>query len=53
MFIPYARQDITAKDIKEVIETLKSDFITQGPKVEKFEKVQEKIICSGNNNVPR
>ncbi len=44
MFIPYARQDITAKDIKEVIETLKSDFITQGPKVEKFEnKVAEYV----------
>ena len=37
-YIPYARQSIDAKDIKAVIDTLKSDYITQGPKVNEFEK---------------
>jgi UDP-4-amino-4,6-dideoxy-N-acetyl-beta-L-altrosamine transaminase len=36
--IPYGRQEITAEDIEAVIEALKSDFITQGPKVPQFEK---------------
>lgn len=36
--IPYGRQNITEKDIKAVIETLQSDFLTQGPKIEEFEK---------------
>lgn len=35
--IPYGRQDITDKDIQAVIETLKGDFLTQGPKVKEFE----------------
>jgi len=37
-FIPYAHQDISKEDIKEVVKVLKSDFITQGPKIEEFEK---------------
>lgn len=36
--IPYAKQDINLKDIRNVAKTLKSDFITQGPEIEKFEK---------------
>lgn len=36
--IPYGRQHITQEDIDAVIETLQSDFLTQGPKVEEFEK---------------
>ena len=36
--IPYARQEISLKDIGNVSKTLKSDFITQGPEIEKFEK---------------
>ena len=36
--IPYGRQDITDEDINSVIETLKSDFLTQGPKVKEFEE---------------
>lgn len=35
--IPYGRQDITEEDIKTVVETLKADFLTQGPKVKEFE----------------
>lgn len=37
--IPYGRQDITADDIDAVVETLRSDFLTQGPVVPRFEKV--------------
>tara|TARA_Y100000768_G_scaffold302319_1_gene236191 strand:- start:28626 stop:29786 length:1161 start_codon:yes stop_codon:yes gene_type:complete len=36
--IPYARQDITEADIAEVEKVLRSDFLTQGPIVPKFEK---------------
>lgn len=30
--IPYGRQHITDEDIRAVIDTLKSDYLTQGPK---------------------
>lgn len=36
--IPYGRQDITQADIDAVVEVLKSDFLTQGPKVPLFER---------------
>ena len=36
--IPYGRQDIDEKDIEAVISTLKSDWLTQGPTIPKFEK---------------
>lgn len=36
--IPYGKQDISQKDIDAVVEVLKSDLITQGPMVPKFEK---------------
>lgn len=36
--IPYGRQEITQKDIDSVIDVLKSDFLTQGPKVPAFEQ---------------
>jgi len=35
--IPYGRQSITDDDIKAVVETLKSDFLTQGPRIAAFE----------------
>ncbi|MBS5931622.1 MAG: UDP-4-amino-4,6-dideoxy-N-acetyl-beta-L-altrosamine transaminase [Clostridiales bacterium] len=38
MNIPYGRQSIDEDDIKAVVETLRSDFLTTGPKVEEFEK---------------
>jgi len=38
MIIPYGRQDITEEDINEVTKILRSDFLTQGPQVPKFEK---------------
>ena len=45
-FIPYGRQTITRKDINEVVRTLKSDFITQGPNVEEFESDLSKKVGS-------
>jgi len=36
--IPYGRQNITQEDINAVVETLQSDFLTQGPKVAEFEE---------------
>lgn len=36
--IPYGKQNIIKEDIDAVIEVLNSDFLTQGPVVEKFEK---------------
>ena len=36
--IPYSRQDITNEEIQAVVEVLRSDFLTTGPKVEGFEK---------------
>jgi len=36
--IPYGRQDITEADIDAVVAVLKSDFLTQGPMVPKFEQ---------------
>jgi len=35
--IPYGRQDITQSDIDSVVEVLRSDFLTQGPAVPRFE----------------
>lgn len=36
--IPYGRQSIDAADIDAVVEVLKSDFLTQGPAVPRFEE---------------
>ena len=41
-FLPYGKQTIDDEDIDEVVKTLKSDFITQGPKIEEFEKALAK-----------
>lgn len=43
-FIPYGRQSISDDDIAEVVRTLKSDFLTQGPTVTAFEHaIAEKV----------
>ena len=36
--IPYGKHTITQKDIASVVKVLKSDFLTQGPAIPKFEK---------------
>jgi perosamine synthetase len=35
--LPYARQSVSAEDIEAVVEVLRSDWLTTGPKVEAFE----------------
>ncbi len=37
-FISYGKQWIDDEDIKAIVDTLKSDYLTQGPKIEDFEK---------------
>lgn len=37
-FIPYGKQEISEADIAAVIDVLKSDRITQGPAIERFEQ---------------
>ena len=35
--IPYGKQNITQDDIEAVVKVLKSDYLTQGPKIKEFE----------------
>ena len=44
--IPYGKQHITHEDIKEVVKVLKSDYLTQGPKIDLFEENFSKYIGS-------
>lgn len=37
-FLPYGRQSLTERDIQAVVETLRSDWLTTGPKVGEFEE---------------
>ncbi|MGA0162718.1 MAG: UDP-4-amino-4,6-dideoxy-N-acetyl-beta-L-altrosamine transaminase [Bdellovibrionota bacterium] len=41
--IPYGRQEILDEDIEAVIQVLKSDFLTQGPAVPRFEEAIKKV----------
>lgn len=40
--IPYGRQDISAEDIESVVRILKSEWLTQGPMVPRFENAISK-----------
>lgn len=42
--IPYGRQSINDDDVKAVVETLKSDYLTQGPKIKEFEDKFAKYV---------
>ena len=44
--IPYGRQNITDEDIQAVVEVLKSDYLTQGPEIVKFEQAFAHYIGS-------
>lgn len=44
--IPYGKQNITEGDIQAVVETLQSDFLTQGPKIKEFEEAFAQYIGS-------
>jgi UDP-4-amino-4,6-dideoxy-N-acetyl-beta-L-altrosamine transaminase len=36
--IPYGRQDISDEDIKAITDVLRGEYLTQGPKIQEFEK---------------
>ena len=42
--IPYGRQCINDEDIKAVVETLRSDWLTTGPKVVEFEEAFSRFV---------
>lgn len=44
MNIPYGKQNITEEDIQAVVDVLRSDFLTQGPKIKEFEEAFAKYI---------
>jgi UDP-4-amino-4,6-dideoxy-N-acetyl-beta-L-altrosamine transaminase len=44
--IPYGKQNITDEDIRAVTEVLRSDFLTQGPKIKEFEEAFANYIGS-------
>ncbi len=51
--IPYSRQSINSDDLAMVTNTMGSDFLTQGPKINEFERAIEKelqvnhaVVCS-------
>lgn len=44
MYIPYGRQYIDEEDIQAVVETLKSDYLTTGPKIDEFEKIVAEYV---------
>lgn len=44
--IPYGRQHITDSDIEAVVDTLKSDFLTQGPRIAEFEEAFANYVGS-------
>lgn len=44
--IPYGKQSVTEDDIQAVIDVLKSDFWTQGPKIKEFENAFASYVGS-------
>lgn len=42
--IPYGKQDIRQEDIEAVVDVLRSDYLTQGPVVPKFEAAVAKYV---------
>jgi UDP-4-amino-4,6-dideoxy-N-acetyl-beta-L-altrosamine transaminase len=42
--IPYGKQYISSEDLEAVTETLRSDFLTQGPKIAEFENLFSQYI---------
>lgn len=48
--IPYGRQDITPADIDAVVEVLRSDYLTQGPTVPRFEQAVAQY-CSAKHAI--
>lgn len=44
--IPYGKQEITQQDIDAVVNVLRSDFLTQGPQVPKFEALVKEAVSA-------
>jgi UDP-4-amino-4,6-dideoxy-N-acetyl-beta-L-altrosamine transaminase len=42
--IPYGRQDVTDADVQAVVDVLRSDFLTQGPLVPRFEMAAARSV---------
>ena len=49
--IPYSTQTINNRDINSVVKTMKSSFLTQGPKIRTFEKLISKKVNSKYTSV--
>jgi UDP-4-amino-4,6-dideoxy-N-acetyl-beta-L-altrosamine transaminase len=47
-YIPYGKQDISEEDIASVVSVLRSDYLTQGPKVPEFENALANY-CGSNH----
>jgi perosamine synthetase len=45
--LPYGRQTVAEEDIGAVVETLRSDWLTTGPKVHEFEHAFAKFVGAG------
>lgn len=46
-FIPYGRQSVDEADIEAVVQVLRSDYLTQGPVIEQFERaIADKVSAS-------
>ena len=48
-YLPYGRQKIDIRDIYEVVNVLRSNYLTQGPAVNEFERAicKEVMSCHG------
>ncbi len=44
ILLPYGRQSISEQDLKRVRDILQSDWLTQGPEIEQFEKAVARFI---------
>lgn len=49
--IPYGKQSIGDDDIQAVVDVMKSDFLTTGPKIEEFEKAFAGLVGSKHATV--
>jgi len=45
--LPYSRQSVDESDIKSVVEVLRSDWLTTGPKIREFEQAFAKAVGAG------
>ena len=50
MYIPYGRQSISEEDIQAVVDVLRSDYLTTGPKVAEFENIVANYVGASVTN---